>query len=166
VLQSVPRRLRAPAIFPFSAFQSFPASRRRERGEQLFRTSDIVLIAVMVSAAALTYKTKREAEEQLAAVQKIQAQIRYEEDTIDLLKADWSLLTQPERLQKLTELYQPQLELEPVGARQIVGLDALPPRVLTIENLTAERFDLGPDIGGPDDGGLAGKDPIKTGGIQ
>ena len=132
----------------------------------MFRTSDIVLIAVMVAAAAMTYTIKRNAEVQMATVHKLKTQIHTEEDTIDLLKADWSLLTQPERLQKLTELYQPQLELEPVGARQIVGLDALPPRVLTIENLTAERFDLGPDIGGPDDGGLAGKDPIKTGGIQ
>ena len=35
----------------------------------MFRTSDIVLIAVMVSAAAFTYKTKHEAEEQLATVQ-------------------------------------------------------------------------------------------------
>ena len=32
----------------------------------MFRTSDIVLIAVMVSAAAFTYKTKHEAEDRLA----------------------------------------------------------------------------------------------------
>ena len=75
----------------------------------MFRTSDIVLIAVMVSAAAFTYKTKREAEDQLAEVRKIEAQIRYEQDTIDLLKADWSLLTQPSRLQKLAEIYQAEL---------------------------------------------------------
>ncbi len=61
----------------------------------MFRTSDIILIAVMVSAAAMTYKTKREAEEQLAAVQKIQAQIHYEEETIDLLKA--VLIRDPEK---------------------------------------------------------------------
>lgn len=131
----------------------------------MFRTSDIVLIAVMVAAAAMTYTIKRNAEVQMATVHKLKAQIHTEEDTIDLLKADWSLLTQPERLQKLTELYQPQLELAPVSARQIVGLDALPPRVLTIENLTAE-FDMGPDGLGPADGGVTAKDPIKTGGIQ
>ena len=61
----------------------------------MFRTIDIILIAVMVSAAALTYKTKHDAEKQISPVRKIEAQIRYEEDTIDLLKADWSLLTQP-----------------------------------------------------------------------
>ena len=127
----------------------------------MFRTSDIVLIGVMVAAAAMTYTIKRNAEVQTATVLKLKAQIRTEEDTIDLLKADWSLLTQPQRLQKLTELYKPQLELEPVGARQIVGLDQLPPRVLSIENLTAEKLDLGPDGQLPDE-----KDPIATGGIQ
>jgi hypothetical protein len=123
----------------------------------VFRTSDIVLIAVMVSAAALTYKTKREAEEQLAAVHKIQAQIRYEEDTIDLLKADWSLLTQPSRLQKLADIYKSQLELEPVSARQIIGLDDLPAKPVTIEDLSSQP------LGGMADSG--GKDPVVTGGI-
>lgn len=123
----------------------------------MFRTSDIVLIAVMVSAAALTYKTKREAEEQLATVQKIHAQIRYEEDTIDLLKADWSLLTQPSRLQKLTELYKSQLDLEPVTARQIVGVGDLPAKALDIQDILSGR-----------QGGMAensDKDPVVTGGI-
>jgi hypothetical protein len=123
----------------------------------VFRTSDIVLIAVMVSAAALTYKTKREAEEQLATVQKIHAQIRYEEDTIDLLKADWSLLTQPSRLQKLTELYKSQLDLEPVSARQIVGVGDLPAKALDIQDILSGR-----------QGGMAensDKDPVVTGGI-
>ncbi|RWO18685.1 MAG: hypothetical protein EOS08_24245 [Mesorhizobium sp.] len=128
----------------------------------MFRTSDIVLIAVMVSAAALTFKTKREAEEQLAAVHKIQAQIRYEEDTIDLLKADWSLLTQPSRLQKLAEIYKSQLELEPVSARQIIGLDDLPAKPLTIEDLSSERLGGMAENSGKDP---MGNDPVITGGI-
>jgi hypothetical protein len=129
----------------------------------VFRPSDIVLIAVMVSAAALTYKTKREAEEQLAAVQKIEAQIRYEEDTIDLLKADWSLLTQPSRLQKLAEVYKSQLELEPVNARQIVGLDDLPAKPVNIEDLSSQRLGGMADNSGK--GPSGGKDPVVTGGI-
>lgn len=129
----------------------------------MFRTSDIVLIAVMVSAAALTYKTKREAEEQLASVQKIEAQIRYEEDTIDLLKADWSLLTQPSRLQKLAELYKSQLALEPVNARQIVGLDDLPAKPVNIEDLSSQRLGGMADNSGK--GPTGGKDPVVTGGI-
>ncbi len=128
----------------------------------MFRTSDIVLIAVMVSAAALTYKAKREAEDQLAAVQKIHAQIRYEEDTIDLLKADWSLLTQPSRLQKLAELYKAQLALEPVSARQIVGLSDLPAKALDIQDILKGRQDTTADNS---DKAPSGKDPVVTGGI-
>ncbi|MCZ8546112.1 hypothetical protein OOJ09_18140 [Mesorhizobium qingshengii] len=128
----------------------------------MFRTSDIVLIAVMVSAAALTYKAKREAEDQLAAVQKIHAQIRYEEDTIDLLKADWSLLTQPSRLQKLAELYKAQLALEPVSARQIVGLSDLPAKALDIQDILKGRQDT---TAGNSDKAPLGKDPVVTGGI-
>ncbi|UCI09867.1 hypothetical protein [Mesorhizobium sp. B1-1-8] len=127
----------------------------------MFRTSDIVLIAVMVSAAALTYKTKREAEEQLAAVQKIQAQIRYEEDTIDLLKADWSLLTQPSRLQKLADIYKSQLGLEPVNARQIVGLDDVPLKPVNIQDLSSQRLGGMADNSGK--GPPNGKDPVVTG---
>jgi hypothetical protein len=106
----------------------------------MFRTSDIVLIAVMVSAAAFTYKTKHEAEDQLATVRKIEAQIRFEEDSIDLLKADWSLLTQPSRLQKLAEIYSAELELQPVEAHQIVGLDELPLRPVEIQDFSTQRL--------------------------
>jgi hypothetical protein len=129
----------------------------------VFRTSDIVLIAVMVSAAALTYKTKREAEDQLAAVQKIHTQIRYEEETIDLLKADWSLLTQPSRLQKLTELYKSQLALEPVSARQIVGIGDLPAKALDIQDILNGR--QGGMADNSDQAPPGGRDPVVTGGI-
>ena len=127
----------------------------------MFRTTDIVLIAVMVSAAALTFKIKRDAEEQLAAVQKIQAQIRYEEDTIDLLKADWSLLTQPSRLQKLTELYKSQLGLEPLNARQIGGLDDVPVKPVNIQDLSSQRLGGIADNAGK--GAVGGTDPVVTG---
>ena len=129
----------------------------------MFRTSDIVLIAVMVSAAAFTYKAKREAEEQLASVQKIEAQIRYEEDTIDLLKADWSLLTQPSRLQKLADLYKSQLELQPVSARQIVGIGDLPAKALDIQDILKGRE--GGMADNSDKASPDGKDPVVTGGI-
>ena len=117
----------------------------------MFRTSDIVLIAVMVAAAAFTYKTKHEAEDRLATLRKIEQQIRFEEDTIDLLKADWSLLTQPSRLQKLSQTYQAELALQPLEAHQIVGLDELPSKPLTIEDLSSQQ------LGGMADSGEAGQ---------
>ena len=126
----------------------------------MFRTSDIVLIAVMVSAAAMTYTVKRDAGEQQALVRKLQAQIHTEEDTINLLKADWSLLTQPARLQKLVERYQAQLGLEPVDPRSIVQIRDLPMRTLTIEDLT------GGGMMAAGDKNADGKDGIVTGAVR
>ena len=128
----------------------------------MFRTSDIVLIAAMVAAAAFTYKTKHEAEDRQTTLRKIEQQIRFEEDTIDLLQADWSLLTQPSRLQKLSNTYQAELALQPLEPQQIVGLDELPAKPLTIEDLSSQH------LGGiADSGGTApvGQDEIVTGGV-
>jgi hypothetical protein len=106
----------------------------------VFRTTDIVLIACMVAGAAFTYNTKHQVEAQLAEVRKIEAHIRFEQDTLTILKADWSLLTQPSRLQKLTEIYQDELGLAPLEARQIVGVEELPARPVDIEILPAPRL--------------------------
>ena len=92
----------------------------------MFRTMDLLLIAVMVLSAAFTYKTKHDAERQYAELRSIRAEIRHELDTINILQADWSLLTQPARLQKLAELYGDQLGLQPLDSHQIIGLDELP----------------------------------------
>ena len=124
----------------------------------MFRTSDIVLIAVMVSAAAFTYKTKAEAEDTLSTINRLEAQLRFEEDTTDLLEADWSLLTQPSRLQKLSEIYQAELLLQPIEAHQFVGLDELPAKPVVIEDFSSQRL-----------GGMAESeipiDPAATGGV-
>ncbi len=126
----------------------------------MFRTSDIVLIAAMVAAAAFTYKTKHEAEDRQTLLRKTEQQIRFEEDTLDLLKADWSLLTQPSRLQKLSETYQAELGLAPLEARQIVGLAELPAKPLNIEDLSSQN------LGGMADGAVPpGQDKIVTGGV-
>jgi hypothetical protein len=127
----------------------------------VFRTSDIVLIAVMVSAAAFTYSTKHRAEAQLAEVRKIQSEIKVEHDTIDLLKADWSLLTQPSRLQKLAEIYQAELQLAPVEASQIGALADLPEKPVEIEDLSTRR------LGGmaEADNGKGAKDQTVTGAV-
>jgi hypothetical protein len=106
----------------------------------VFRTTDIVLIAVMVAGAAFTYNTKHQVEAQLAEVRKMEAMIRFEQDSLTILRADWSLLTQPSRLQKLTEIYQDELGLAPLEARQIVGIEELPARPVDIEILPTPRL--------------------------
>lgn len=89
----------------------------------------------MVAAAAFTYKTKHDAEDKYSEVRKLEAAIRFEEDSIDVLKADWSLLTQPARLQRLVEKFTDQLKLAPVNPHQIVDLGALPAKEMAVEDV-------------------------------
>ena len=91
----------------------------------LFRPRDIVMITVMLSAAAFTYKTKHDAEAMMDRIHSLQSQIQAEKDALDVLKADWSLLTQPGRLQKLAESYEEELGLKLLENKQIVTLQKL-----------------------------------------
>ncbi|HWD13088.1 hypothetical protein P8H26_08635 [Pseudochrobactrum sp. sp1633] len=121
----------------------------------MMRTIDIILIAVMLVAATVTYKIKHDAEKQVVEIKKIQRQIAFEKDTINLLKADWSLMTQPNRLQRLTDIYQTQLKLQPVDVTQIGLFDDIPMKQADdIEKLIGGSADL-----------VASVDSLSTGSI-
>lgn len=124
----------------------------------MFRTTDIVMISVMVAAAAFTYTTKHDAEAELGNIRRLEAAIRFEEETITVLKADWSLLTQPGRLQRLAEAYYEQLELVPVEPHQFGALDELPARPIRIEDILEDDM-----LGGLADSRL---DETTTGGVS
>lgn len=92
----------------------------------MLRTLDILLIVLMTAAATITYSIKHRAELKLEDVRKLEAEIKLEKDTIDLLKADWSLLTQPSRLQQLITSYQAELQLVPTDSTQLAQPNELP----------------------------------------
>lgn len=92
----------------------------------MLRTLDIVLIGVMTVAATITYTIKHHAELKLEEVRKIETEIRLEKDTIDLLRADWALLTQPNRLQRLITVYENELQLKPTESTQLAQPMELP----------------------------------------
>jgi hypothetical protein len=121
----------------------------------MFRSTDILMIAVMVSAAAFTYKTKHDAERRYEALARIRAEIRHEADTITLLRADWSLLTQPARLQRLAEVYKSELRLQPVESHQIVEIGDLPTVPVDLDGTASRAL-----------GGMAGADKTITGGTR
>lgn len=92
----------------------------------MLRSFDIVLIVVMTAAATVTYTIKHQAENKLEEVRRLEAEIKLEEDTIDLLRADWALLTQPNRLEKLVTIYQGELQLAPTASTQLARPEELP----------------------------------------
>ncbi|AQS42013.1 MAG: Hypothetical protein BHV28_13300 [Candidatus Tokpelaia hoelldobleri] len=95
----------------------------------VFRTRDIIMVLLMMIAAAMTYMVKYDAQRRTQDVRQIERRIETERDTIQLLYADWALMTQPARLQQLVTQYQDQLGLQVIVPGQIVKADDIPVRV-------------------------------------
>lgn len=106
----------------------------------MLRTLDILLIGVMTVAATITYSIKHRAEVKLEEVRKIEAEIRLEHDTIDLLRADWALLTQPARIDKLVKRYANELQLQPTESTQLSQAQEVPKLKA---DLTPEEIEAG-----------------------
>jgi hypothetical protein len=92
----------------------------------MFRTLDIILIVIMTAAATVTYSIKSHSEKVHDEVRKLDSKIRHEQETIDLLKADWALATQPGRLAKLADAFHSDLGLQPTDPTQIIQPNELP----------------------------------------
>ena len=107
----------------------------------MFRTLDVVMIAVMTAAATVTYSIKHQAENKLEEVRKLDAEIKLEEDTIDLLKADWALLTQPNRLNRLARTFETDLKLAPTESTQLAQPNELPMPMAELPALEPEKDD-------------------------
>ncbi|MDX3925065.1 MAG: hypothetical protein QHC90_04550 [Shinella sp.] len=105
----------------------------------MFRTFDVILIAVMTAAATITYSIKHQAENKLSEVRKLDAEIKLEEDTIDLLKADWALLTQPNRLNRLVKVFEHDLQLVPTESTQLAQPNELPMRAADLPRPEGEE---------------------------
>ncbi|MFK0163415.1 hypothetical protein [Rhizobium sp. NPDC090279] len=92
----------------------------------MLKTFDIVLIGVMTATASVTYTIKHHAELKLEEVHRLEAEIKLERDTIELLKADWALVSQPNRLERLVNNYSGELQLQPTLSTAIVQPSELP----------------------------------------
>ncbi|GAA0774214.1 hypothetical protein E1180_13685 [Roseibium denhamense] len=99
----------------------------------MVRTLNILFILAVVIGAATVYDMKLAAEKSAERVADLQRQIEEERDAIRHLKAEWSLLNKPERLQNLVERYNDYLQLEALEPKQIVTLDDLPSRPVMLE---------------------------------
>jgi hypothetical protein len=94
----------------------------------MFRIFNVLLIGLMIGGAVITYNLKHEAEDVANRVSRLHAKIAEEREEIALLKTEWSLLTQPSRLQALIAKYQDHFRLEPFSASQVATLDEIPLR--------------------------------------
>lgn len=80
-------------------------------------TTLFCLLALLVSF--ILFKVKYEVVEIEQRLSQTLKQIQREEETIHILRAEWSHLNEPQRLQKLAEAY---LDIGPIKTDQIVAI--------------------------------------------
>lgn len=92
----------------------------------MMRLLHILVIAGLVGAASYVYKIKFDSTRQAERVAKLRMEIRQEQDKIAALRAEWSKLDSPARIQELAKRHL--TNLRPVDARQFDTLRNLPER--------------------------------------
>lgn len=92
----------------------------------MMRILNILVIAALVSAAAYVYKIKFESTRQAERLAKVRMEIRQEQDAIAVLRAEWSKLDTPARIQELAKRHL--TTLRPIDPRQLDTLRNLPER--------------------------------------
>ncbi|NRG17833.1 hypothetical protein HPQ64_09040 [Rhizobiales bacterium] len=102
------------------------------------RYLNLVFVLVVLIAAATVFDMKHAAELSAEEVAALKQQIAEEREQIQLLKAEWSLLNRPDRLQGLVERYNAYLELEPLTAEQITLLENLPVKPVDLEPVKSD----------------------------
>ena len=88
----------------------------------MIRLLNICVIAALIFAAGYVYKIKFESTRQAERAAKLRMEIRREHDAIAMLRAEWSTLDNPARIQALAKRH---LSLQPIDARQFDRLDRL-----------------------------------------
>ena len=89
------------------------------------RILHLLVIGVLVFAAAYVYRIKMESTVRTERVLRLHAEIREQREAIAVLRAEWSRLDAPLRLQGLAERH---LGLKPLNATQYDSLKTLPER--------------------------------------
>jgi cell division protein FtsL len=100
-------------------------SLRTDAGRLSLRILHVLVIGALVFAAAYVYRIKMASTIRTERVARLHAQIREERDAIAVLRAEWTKLDAPMRLQGLVERHLP---LKPITATQYDSLKNLPER--------------------------------------
>ena len=91
----------------------------------MMRVLHLVAIASLIGSAAYAYSTKYESLYYMEEAAKLRGRIEREKASIAVAKAEWSLLTRPDRLQRIVDR---NLDLQPMALHQLGKLSDLPAR--------------------------------------
>lgn len=89
------------------------------------RLINLIVVVALVLAAAFVYKVKFNSTVQAERVAKLRAEIRRERESVAALRAEWSQLDNPTRIQGLAKRH---LSLKPMDATQTETAERLPER--------------------------------------
>lgn len=81
-----------------------------------------LMLVALVALALGIYEVKYETRALQAKAQALEAEIQKERDAIAVMRAEWSLLNRPDRIERLARKF---LNMEPLPARQMISLDDL-----------------------------------------
>ena len=91
----------------------------------MIRLLNICVIVALIVAAVYVYKIKFESTRKAEQVERLRLDIRREHDAIAELRAEWSRLDNPIRIQELAQRH---LTLRMIDSHQFDALDHLPER--------------------------------------
>lgn len=94
----------------------------------MWRILNISLVVVLVMTAAIVYDVKYTSTYEAQKVARLDAEIRKEREKIATLKAEWSQLSAPDRIQRLATRY---LGMTPLPIAHIGSFASLPERTIT-----------------------------------
>jgi cell division protein FtsL len=95
----------------------------------ILRILHLIMVACLVLAAADVYRIKFDSTLQAERLAKLRTEIRREHDAIAALRAEWSELDSPRRVQALAQRH---LALKAIEVNQLDSLDRLPDRPIDI----------------------------------
>lgn len=81
------------------------------------RVFNLILVGCAVALAFVIYEQKYESEGLVIRVAELRQSIKGERDTVAVLRAEWSHLNNPERIERLARKY---LGLRPLQAKQLL----------------------------------------------
>lgn len=102
----------------------------------MIRAVNLVSVAIIIAISAALYHVKYEASATAREVVNLREQVVAEKDLVAVLRAEWSHLNQPARLQDLAMRH---LQLEPITVDQMVTLQDLPARPRETEPVDREE---------------------------
>lgn len=114
----------------------------------MIRAFNLVMLAFTVAVCFGLYRVTYDAQEREAELKHVEAQIAEQERSIGVLKAEWTHLAQPAKMQAMATRY---LDLQPMKATQIAYVNDIPMRrtEATMDDISAIPFTRG-EAGGED----------------